>query len=424
MKNILYIYLKDDQDVLWWLKNDSEIKSGFSPELSYKATGNLVVVIAPMSEFSSLPLDLKVRSKKQLTAAIPFALEERLNDSIDELHFTAKTISKDKYLVWVTAKQSILQWKELLLDNKITIHHLIPESALFRMPLDGTSVWLESDRAIISQNGTSILIEPHQVDSILKTIANQNTLEPEDQESIDDQESIGDQDNIDENISEITKENSTIKIISFISNTRELIPSFTDKELDITELESNPLIQLAQNFKPSGCINVLHGEFANPSKALENLKPLATPAVLATVLMLITSTLFWNKNSNLEEQINHTKNQTVQVYKNTFPNKRVVNAKAQMKQKIKEILGNDGLNVDYLNEMLSKTGKILIKNKEINVKRIGFRKSLLTYFLEANDIEKLEGIYKKIKKTNYNASLKSVNSKGNIVTATIEVRQN
>jgi len=87
------------------------------------------VLDAALSSFHRV--EVPAKNAKQLTAAVPYALEETLTDDIDNLHFTVADWQPGKpALVIVTAKQVMTDIIDNINATNINMDRLIPELML------------------------------------------------------------------------------------------------------------------------------------------------------------------------------------------------------------------------------------------------------------------------------------------------------
>src|SRR3954463_1878815 len=92
MSESLIIHLRDGAQPQWMVCNDDghvvvHAVSGDLAQATAMATGRRVVVILPANEVLATDSDAPAKGAAKLAQVIPYALEERVADEIENLHF-------------------------------------------------------------------------------------------------------------------------------------------------------------------------------------------------------------------------------------------------------------------------------------------------------------------------------------------------
>src|SRR5262245_41332195 len=156
MSESLIIQLRDGSAPRWMVCNDDGhvLVNAVSGELVQAvplATGRRVAVIVPGTDVLTTESDVPAKSAAKLAQVIPFALEERVADEIEDLHFAIgdRDSNTGRVPVTVVARSRIDGWLAELRAAGLNPQAIYPESALLpAMPgqlialLDGDSFTL------------------------------------------------------------------------------------------------------------------------------------------------------------------------------------------------------------------------------------------------------------------------------------------
>lgn len=152
-KLIIYLHAHDLEHPSWAIvAADGLVRQSESHDnalgLSQIAEDKEVIVLVPAQEVLLTAVTLPKMSRARLTQALPFALEEKLIDDVETLHFVQGDYHADTLLpVAVVARARMDQWVELLKSWQLQVDVLMPTT--FALPLE-EDTWhvMLSDMAI------------------------------------------------------------------------------------------------------------------------------------------------------------------------------------------------------------------------------------------------------------------------------------
>lgn len=127
--------------------------AGTLAEAAAAVRGRPVIVLVPPTDTVTMTVQLPIRSKAKLQAALPFALEEQLADDVETLHFAAGQ-PRDNGLrpVAIVAREKMDAWLAVLEDAGIQPWQLIAEHyGVARVP--GTISMLIDDDYVMVNDG-------------------------------------------------------------------------------------------------------------------------------------------------------------------------------------------------------------------------------------------------------------------------------
>lgn len=360
--------------------------------------GRRVVLLLPDNEVVLSSVNIPSKNKKQLAQAIPFALEENLADDIEDLHFSIHSNNKkqktdkntdnnpDKNYVAIINRSLLSQYLDKLNEAHIPVHYVLPQ--LFS---------LESHK-----NSWTLHVNGHhaqlRLDEFSGFSCDSNMLEMFLPDLLDKQtpEAIFSNLNIDtlpaslQNISLKTSNSSgTVKRDSIMS----ALP-----------------------------LNLLSG-FVRARKASKiNFKPWK-PAFALTGLLAASwlGILAW-QNHLLDIQRDNLETAITKIYKNTFPEGRIVDPPQQMTSKLKQLQSNSNQTIASPLPLIANISPLLKKYKDMTLREIRYQDNELRLVVRATNLSQLETFKKEAgDKAKLKIDIKSSTTTANKVEAVLVI---
>ncbi|MDZ7809122.1 MAG: type II secretion system protein GspL [Arhodomonas sp.] len=92
------------------------------------ARGHRVMALVPGTDVLTTRVHLPVRNRQRLLRAVPWALEDRLSEDVDALHFAVGERGRDGGVpVAVVARRLLGHWKETLAEADLAAEQLYPD---------------------------------------------------------------------------------------------------------------------------------------------------------------------------------------------------------------------------------------------------------------------------------------------------------
>ncbi|MCK5813876.1 MAG: hypothetical protein KAH03_06445 [Cocleimonas sp.] len=320
------------------------------------ASGKKVVVFIPNEDVLLTSISIPSTNKKQLLQAVPYALEERLADDIESLHFAIHTEKEsDLTRVAVINRQKMEQWLDLLRQHSLHPHYILP--SLYSIPFKSES-W-----TLINKTNKSYLRQEKwsgfSCDHSLLPLFLAEEIEKKAPEAI---YYAGDENHYPAELSEFEKH-------SFDNvNTVE-----HDAVVDVLEL------------------NLLTG-FSRGNSVLFNFnwKPWRPTAILAGVIGAIWLGMMAWQNHLLDKKLANIEAEIESVYKKTFPGGRIQNAPIQMGQKLKALQKDNGSVGGSPLRAIATVSPFLKKFPKISLKEIRRQNNELLFIISAPNLTRLE----------------------------------
>lgn len=150
-----------DQRVEWIVADDAGTQRGLPgagtlAEVSVRVQGRPVIVLVPPTEALTPTIDLPVRGRARLLAALPYALEEQVAADVETMHFAAGERRESGSLpVAIVARDALDHWLELLDDAGIQPWKVMPEN--YGLPcIPGTISVLIDDDVVMFNDGEDL----------------------------------------------------------------------------------------------------------------------------------------------------------------------------------------------------------------------------------------------------------------------------
>jgi general secretion pathway protein L len=315
--------------------------------------GELIILI-PTTKISLNYIKIPARSFQQLRQAVPFHLEEKFVENIEELHFALGKKDKEGGVTVASIQHSLIkQVLSLFEKKKLQPTVLMPDVLAIPYPIDGWAILYLNGLALVrtgEQSGFAIEVE--LLSFILEMVLNETSK-------------------------------NTPKIIWLYQSSYwkwDLnFPNLVEKTLP-----DHPLSLLANNIEKSKIINLLQGEYQKQSPIQHYLKPLILTAALAFSLGIVQIVAMFQELQTLRQTTNDLSQQIETLYKTTFPqSKKIVNPRAQMAAKLNEQTKTSHIKEPFL-ETLLQLHQALPENGLI-LKKIDFKNKEFIATIEAND---------------------------------------
>jgi len=315
--------------------------------------GELIVLI-PTTKISLNYIKIPTRSFQQLRQAVPFHLEEKFVDNIEELHFALGKKDKEGGVTVASIQHSLIkQVLSLFEKKKLQPTVLMPDVLAIPYPIDGWAILYLNGLALVrtgEQSGFAIEVE--LLSFILEMVLNETSK-------------------------------NTPKIIWLYQSSYwkwDLnFPNLVEKILP-----DHPLGLLANNIEKSKIINLLQGEYRKQSPIQQYIKPLILTAALTFSLGIVQIVAMFQELQTLRQTTHDLSQQIETLYKNTFPqSKKIVNPRAQMAAKLNEQTKIFHTKEPFL-ETLLQLHQSLPESGFI-LKKIDFKNKEFIATIEAND---------------------------------------
>lgn len=326
-----------------------------------------VQVWTPPSDSLLTRVNLPTRSRAKIQQALPFALEDQLIGEPEQLHFSYKIQEDDSLAVAVTSRERMQSWISQLTTAGLRPTGLCP--ALLALPLDAGSwsvAFHENDIWVRTGTGSGFTCAASaDAPPTLLEIALREAQE---------------------------KQNAPLGLTVIHP------PAGFDQNAWNTKLKLPVTVQ-KQDFwadyrESVPALNLLQGSFA-PSRQMQEMLPGLRPAAVMLAIWLLGSLGFntwewWHLKSTHE----NLKQEMTKVFRQTFPDARVVQDPAlQMQRLLEELQGKSGKSsqADAL-PLLGNVAPVIQAHPQIKLRSIQYDASRLTLDITLPDFQTMETV--------------------------------
>jgi len=320
------------------------------------SSGKKVVVFIPNEDVLLTSITIPSKNKKQLLQAVPYALEERLADDIDALHFAVHRENNDSpTYVAVINQQKMEHWLTVLREHNIHPHYILP--SLFSLPYK-TDSWTLINRqntACLRQNKWSgFSCDQNLLPVFLSEELNKNPPDAiyysgEEQDYPDELKAF---------------EHHTLSSANEV-NHDDIVDSLTLNLL--TDFNRGDSALLNINWKPWQPVIALAGFLG----------------------VLWIGILAW-QNHQLDNKLTALDREIESIYKKTFPKSRIQNAPVQMKQKLAALQKANGSSHSSTLQAIATVSPFFKKFPKISLREIRHQNNELLFVISAPNLSSLE----------------------------------
>jgi general secretion pathway protein L len=353
-----------------------------------------VVILLPVEQLYITSVAVQTKNKKQLEKAIPYALEDDLTEDIENLHFALGKRKDDGEIPVTVISKSHLDHLIKILSSSNVLPDVITADIY---GLD----WQQGEWTLCIDNGHLLArteqwngfgCETNDFNDFMNATLNEQSEKP----------------------------------------TKITVYSHPDEKLeDIIKL---PNVELDDFWSPSAfikgysndeCINLLQADYVKADKHHKTLRPWKIAAVLAAIWVTISlgqTAIEYSRLNTLDKKLTAEIDQT---FKQTFPDvKKVVNARVQMEQRIKQLSSSDESvsNADFL-KLVHQSGYELYKDPNISITDLQYKNNQLSLDIKTKNIQVLEAVKSKLQSKNINAKLQTAKTVGDFVMARMQVSE-
>ncbi len=350
------------------------------------AAGHRCVAVVPGEQVVTRVEVMPVKNRAKLMAAIPYAIEDSLISSVDDLHFLLlHTGDKNGVTFAYVSRQLMTSWLEQIHEAGIKLEAMLPDYFLLPGAKPGAAViTLTDDKRVLVRSGLY-------------------------------QGAVTDLENLPAWLNERGKE------ITLLVDDRlaAKLPDEMDQRLIRTEIGGGLSNWLSQQVPDHGA-GLLNGEFAQGSKRslLKQYWPAVAVIVLAGFIKLGSDVgeLLWlqKTNTQLEQSIQS-------LYQELFPGSKLLPGRVRVQTKNKiDRLQNLSAGNDFT--YLLVTTARLLKNQQVVVEELDYRQGRLLTVLTLDNFAHLDRIRQRLQNnTSIKVSLKQSGARGNKVQARFEI---
>ena len=378
-----WVYENTDADLILargLLSSFSEIASQFK-----------VTIVLPGEDVLFLDAKVPGKNSQRVQQAIPYVLEDNVIDDVDDLHFS---INKKQI---VNGEQTDLY--DVSIINKKYFELIIRQLESVDIYADVMTV----DYLLLQENN-SLFFDGKRVLF--------NSKDSKFSCSIDSSLTINDK---------CLTETKSINLMACDKDAR-LEKIVGDISCYETLYAEEPLIYLVKN-RTDSSVNLLQGLYKKKKDWSQTGRTWLPVMILFFVWVFIKTGFFIVEYINLSSESEILKTEITKIYKNTFPDsRRIIDAKAQMQQKLTSLQKRKGQSGRGFTEMLSASATVFSKTKGLNIKSLRYYDGRINIELQVANLQVIDSLKEQLTvDKGYKVEIQNVSSDKENVTAKLQI---
>jgi general secretion pathway protein L len=397
------IYIRFDRnwaDELLWLRVGAEGPG--APETGSADTlaqyqGYRRVLLAPAESVLLAQVNIPARNRQRVIQALPFMLEDRLVQDVEQLHFAIGARGDDGALnVAVVERAHMDQWLERLRSAGVDPDVVIPETLTipfepdtWTLLVDGSVTLVrtgpQAGFAVDSDNAAALLA--HALDEAGDTRPQRLIVYTEG--------GAGDPD----------------------------VTTGIDIETEQRVIDGDSLMLMGRHVNEAASIDLLQGDYNRREQFGRLYRPwLASAAALAVLLVLYTGMLI-HDHAALSREGEGLQQAIEQTFREAFPDvARIVNPRVQMERGLESLRGGGGDAGGFL-DMLRATAPSLKEVDGIALQRLNYRDGRLDLALSIGNLQLLDRLKQSLgDNSGFEVEIQSATTAGDRVEARLQLR--
>jgi general secretion pathway protein L len=342
--------------VFWrWQRRGDQPQSGLANDLLQvpeAARGARAYVWTPAGDTVLTSATLPTRSRRKITQALPFALEDRLLGDPETLHFAYRNESDGSLSVAVTAQERLRHWTDSLAQAGIQPLMLCPATLLVPWALDCWSLLFAADEVLVRTGGASGFVTPLSLPTpppLLVASLQEAARAQKSPESL-------------------VVFNAPAGFPAEAWSAQLQVPVRVEKE-SIWDKQAEPLAPL----------NLMQGQFEQKGQISQSLRPYLPAAAMLLVWLLGNLGVGLSDWWKLRQQHQEYAREMSSLLLSSFPEtKTVLDPAAQMQRSIDALLARTGKRDRDLLPMLYKTSTALHADPRVRLRGLRYADHSLT----------------------------------------------
>ena len=377
---LIHYNIEHAQQATWALCNNAgeltvKLTTGSLEELSKISAQHPSVVLLNSQCLHINQLQLPTQNMQKMLKAVPYAIEEFIAEDIENFHFVISKNKESKIISVVGIEKNTLKnIIEIFQHHNIVVEKIIPDVLCLTASNTQWSCLNFKQNTYLQTNALDGMMLSHD---ILPYVIN-NKLQDENQSNPEKILLFSEQDNSSA-FEQLQIDNNDIEIINISYN-------------------SHPLVVFCGQYKQALALNLLQHDFKPKRKSSGHWQHWRIAASLAVIWLTLHLGLTGFQYSQLKDKNNITKAQIEKIYKKSFPKSRkIVNPRAQMEQKLKELKGGSGNSSNGLIFLLAESfGTINQDRENITLQSLTFRNNKMDVGLDSANLQAIETLNKNI----------------------------
>ena len=317
--------------------------------------GRKVVLLLPNKDISLTSVNIPSKNKKQLLKAVPFALEDSLAEDIDALHFSIHQDNDEETNVAIINRQTLDGYIDLLKNQGITSHYVLPQLLAQPYPDNGWSIIQDNDLVNVRLSGFKGFVCDKDLLAVF--------------------------------LSEQLEDGSKVPELIFTNLEKTKLPEAL-QDIPVEKKDSG------QAHYPSAIaaldLNLLSGFISHKKESNVNWKVWKPTLVLGSLVgAMALGILAWQTNT-LKQESKQLNLAIEKIFTSTFPKSRVVDAPQQMNSKLAQLKNRAGKTVDSPLPLIADVTPLLKQYKDLTLSEVRYQDNELLLVMQSPNLTRIE----------------------------------
>ena len=334
-------------------------------ELAAAAGARRCYALVPGTEVLIVRTRLPTRRRSRIQQALPYALEEHLTGDPEACHFAIQRIDADGSVTAAVVEHGALQgWLAELRELGIEPQGIWPEQGVLRQESGVWRVVADEERALLAYDGEALALETSAAPVALEAALSARPAP------------------------------RLIRLEAPPTRLTELRGAAAAAEVEVSadDLTEPLLARLLRDAEPRRAMDLLQGAYARQERWGWLWRPLRPAAALLAISVLAETGLQVAELHRLQAEREHLREEIESVYRETFPEGRIVRPRAQMANHLERIRDHDRggeAGAASLARLLGSSAPTLAADG-LSLRALRLRDGALEIDLTAGSIESLE----------------------------------
>ena len=364
------------------------------------ARGRSVVVLVPVTDCPLFVVKLPTRNRARMLQAIPYALEDKLSEDVDDLHFAAgKPDGDGQVSVAVVAHTRMQDWLSRLTAAGIHAQRMVPDVLSLPSYPGAWSALLEPGELLLRQGPSQgIALDTGNLSALLPLAFEQAG------EDLPDRLHLVDCSEAD-------------------ADARAPLPPL-ELQVESEECGGTPLHHLISGYDRHRGIDLLQGRYSHSERAgklWRTWRIAVIPTLLWLTLSVVATAL---DNRRLADEELALRQQITEVYQQTFPNDRhIVDPRLQMERKLSELRQGGGPSGGEFLSLLAKAATPLASFEAVKLNTVRYKQGRLDLELDLPSLQILDQLKAKLEAGRLQVKIRNARSREGKVEGRLEIRE-
>ncbi len=369
--------------------NELKLAQGLLRDAAIAASQHHITVVLPGEDILFLTAEVPGKNIQRVRQAVPYVLEDSVIDDVDELYFSINKTNNDpsdnQYNVAVINKEYLESVITQLENSGI---HADAMTADYLLLQENNTLFFDGTRVLFNSPNLKFA---SAIDSTIN-LADEEVLK----------------------LISCDKENESNSQIDKLIKNVDLVRERCNA--------SSPLC-LVKNSSNNTAINLLQGIYAKKKNWSQAGKTWIPVAALLLVWLCVQGGLFVFDYISLSKQNKALNTEITKIYKKAFPkSRRIIDAKAQMQQKLTSLKKRKGQSGRSFTEMLSGSAEIFSRTKGLKIKSLRYYDGHINLELQIASLQALDKLKGQLsKEKGYQVEIQNASSGKETVTARIQI---